>query len=233
MRERALPHSIHTCVETSAEYKTWEQLAEYFDGDGTVTLMLTTHTVVLNLDWADSFRPQLEAVRHFLIRNGFGPSKAYPLGNGKPLWHVHLCEKGGLLVAMKKMLPHLCKKRDQVQASIDYLENKILGQELVHVFNHATEIGTRSGFIKNISMPYTHEEGVAHGRSVAKCKHSSEILTDKVLDEIMDRRSGGETLREISLVYGTSRTAIRKAFLKRAGHARPTSVDSHAVPSTH
>lgn len=132
------------------------------------------------------------------------------------MWHLRLHEKGGLLKAMTNMLPHLCKKRDQVSVSLDYMKNRITGQEVIEAFNRATEHGTRSGFIRKVAMPYTHEEGVGRARVVAHSNHASKMLTDEVLAEILARKSKGEHLREISFSYGTSRSTVRRAILARS-----------------
>lgn len=46
---------------------------------------------------------------------------------------------GGALVAPKSMLPHVDKKRGQVKAAIDYLEDKITGDEFIARINAEVE----------------------------------------------------------------------------------------------
>lgn len=43
--------------------------------------------------------------------------------------------EGGALVALKSMLPHVDKKRGQVKAAIDYLEDKLTGDEFIARIN--------------------------------------------------------------------------------------------------
>lgn len=203
---------------TTYTYESWDQVTGYFDGDGTTILTLTMFTVVPSLDWADSYRPQLEAVRDFLLRQGLRPTKSFPCGQPKPVGHLRLYEKGGLLTAALAMLPRLVKKRDQIQAMIDYVQDRTSGQALVEAFNQATRTGTRSGFLRTIEMPYTHSQGLAHARELVHGgKRVSNILTEQVLADVRERRHGGETLWDISFIYGVSRSAIRRAELLRAG----------------
>lgn len=157
----------------------------------------------------------MEGVRDFLVKEGLMPTKVYPCGGPKPVWRLRLPEKGGLLVAAKKMLPLLTKKHGQIEAVIDYIGNRISGEELVERFNLSSMVGTRSGFIRTVKMPYTHLEGVLNARRiVAQGKHAFTILNKDLLREIAERRTRGETLREISFVYGISRSSIRRAFLR-------------------
>lgn len=203
--------------QSSYAYSSWEQVSGYFDGDGTPILTLTMFTIVPSMDWADSYRQQLDAVRTFLISQGLRPTNCYPCGSFKPVWHLRIFERGGLLRAAMAMLPHLVKKRDQIQGVIDYMEDKTQGETLVEIFNDATRIGTRSGFLREVRMPYTHSEGVAHAYELTHSgKRVSDVLTKGTLADITERRKRGETLRDISFVYGVSRSAIRRAFLTDA-----------------
>jgi hypothetical protein len=215
-------------LDNSSTYNSWEQVSGYFDGDGTPILTLAMFTIIPSLDWADSFKPQLEAVRNFLVAQELEPTNCFPCGslNPKPVWYLRLYEKGGLLEAVLAMLPHLVKKRDQVQGIADYVRDRIQGEALVEIFNRATRLGCRSGFIREARMPYTHSEGLSHARKPAHSgKRVSHVLTKEVLAEILERRARGETLREISLIYGVSRSAIRRANLgnpRRGAHGTLT-----------
>lgn len=178
-------------------------------------LTMAMFTIIPSLDWADSYRPQLEAVRSFLLKNGFAPTNTYSSESPKPVWHLRLYEKGGLLEAMASMLPYLCKKYDQVKACMDYVQDRITAETLAELFNHATLEGTRSGFPRRVSMPYTHSEGVNLARkAVRHGTHASKILTREVLDDILGRKSRGETLRDISFQYHVSRSSVRRALAR-------------------
>ncbi len=202
--------------EKPGAYTSWEQVSGYFDGDGTPALTITNFTIVPSLDWADSFRPQLEAVRSFLLGQELKPTNSYPCGGPKPVWHLRLSVKGGLTKAAQAMLPHLVKKRAQIKAVIDYLQDGIYGETLVEIFNEATRLGTRSGFIRQVTMPFIHTAGILHARDIVhKGKRVSNILTEHVLGEIQERRNQGEILRDISMYYGVSRSAIRRAILRQ------------------
>ncbi|MDA4126236.1 MAG: hypothetical protein OK452_03395 [Thaumarchaeota archaeon] len=117
----------------------------------------------------------------------------------------------------------MVKKHAQIQAVIDYLQDRISGETLVEIFNEATCLGTRSGFIRQVIMPFTHTAGISHAREIVhKGKRVSNILTKEVLGEIQERRNQGETLRTISMYYGVSRSAIRRATLRQDSGRLPT-----------
>jgi len=201
----------------SHSYKSREQVSGYFDGDGTPILRLMMFTICPCIDWADTYGPQVEAVRTFLVERGIRSTNSYPRGHSKPVWHLRLYESGGLLIAAQAMLSNLMKKRDQVHAIIVYLQDRITGEELVGAFNRATISGTRSGFLREVKMPYTHSQGVAHARDLVHSgKRVSSTLTKEILAEIVERQSRGETLRDISLAYGVSKSAIMRARLRVA-----------------
>ncbi|MBI3022786.1 MAG: hypothetical protein HYY68_03550 [Thaumarchaeota archaeon] len=118
-------------------------------------------TIIVTADWADSYKPQLEHLRAFLTRNGISPSKVYALQAAKPVWHLRLSNRGGLQTVLKRMLPFLDKKRDQVEGVIQYFGNEMTAEQLGELFNRATRTGTRSGFIKDVKIPFTRLEGLS------------------------------------------------------------------------
>jgi hypothetical protein len=103
-----------------------------------------------------------------LIREELRPSRTYPLGDDRPVWHLRLAIQDHVLKAVIAMEPFLIKKQDQAQASIKYLMNLITGEELIEFFNKAIERGTRSGYVRHIKMPFTHNQGIIRGKEFLK-----------------------------------------------------------------
>jgi hypothetical protein len=213
-RETGETPSPEPLIEATS-YTTWHQTAGYFDGDGGVILKLEMFTVSIGLDWADSYKPQLEAIRGFLIREGLRPARTYSAGEGNPVWHLRLTNQTDLIWALSKMAPLVVKKGDQVDASIRYLKDEITGEELIEAFNNAVRAGTRSGYLRTLKMPYTHSQGVAKGRkNLGKGPIAQRKISATVLDRVRRRREDGLTLREISGSVGVSYSSIQRALTR-------------------
>jgi hypothetical protein len=168
-----LPHTVPNSgqrvdAHTTFCYVSWGQVAGYSDGDGGILLNPGKYTVGIALDWADTYRPQLIGIRQFLLQEKLRPSREYPLGGKKPVWHLRLSVQMDVFSALKEMLPFLIKKRDQALASERYLQDKITGEDLIEAFNDAIRNGTRSGYIRHLEMPYTHSQGLAKGKEFLK-----------------------------------------------------------------
>lgn len=88
------------------------------------------YTLGLSMDWADTYRPQIEGVHAFLRNQGLRSCKPYPLGETRPVWHLRLYARLDLLKALFAMEPFLIKKRDQVASAIRYLNDESTGEEL-------------------------------------------------------------------------------------------------------
>ncbi len=193
-------------------YSTWPQTAGYSDGDGGILLKPEMYTISLGLDWADTYRPQLEEVRRFLIGDMLRPTKTYPLGKIHPVWHLRLTIYIDLLKALNAMRPFLVKKMDQATAAIAYLNNEITGEQLVEEFNDAIRRGTRSGYVRHLRMPFTHSQGVAKGREFLRLRPSSRWKAPpSLVDEVESRKERGITIRDISEKTGVSSETIRTA----------------------
>ena len=191
-------------------------MAGYFDGDGSVNIDPTMFTIIASADWADTYKPQLDRLRTFLTRNGISPSMVYPLKSAKPVWHLRLSERGGLRVVLRRMLPFLDKKRDQVEAIIQYYANKITGEQLVEQFNQANRNGTRSGFIKKVEIPFTREDGLSLAKIVAAQRWVTvpKLTAYMLRKALINHRRFGISYRKIAAEDQTSTSTLRRA-LKR------------------
>ncbi len=200
-------------------YKSWQQVAGYTDGDGGLLLNPECYTISLGIDWADSFKPQLDGIRSFLLSEKVGPEKVYALGQARPVWHLRLSNQAGLMKALTAMLPFVNKKKDQVTAMIRYLANEMTGEELIEAFNEAVRVGTRSGYIRHVSMPYSHSQGVAKGRTFLSRGKGRRTVSTHVLNQVNLRKQNGMTMRDVSEEAGVSKSTIyrRLGDRKKAG----------------
>ncbi len=118
------------------------------------------------ITWTDRYRPQLQHIESFLIKEGLAPSTVR-LGSssiGREAWHLSLWEKGGMLEACKRILPFLDKKRIQVNTLLDYMENRITANEALRTFNQERAGGKWAGKVRSLDMPWTRNEGRRLGR---------------------------------------------------------------------
>jgi hypothetical protein len=122
------------------------------------------------------------------------------------------------------MWPYCSKKREEVKAVLDYLDNKITGSQLIEVFNQSVRIGNRTGIIRVADMPYTREQGQAL-RKEKRTEHAlrmitvNTILNTDLIDRIRESLLSGEaTNAELSRRYGVSPATISRAMYGRSDY---------------
>lgn len=167
-------------------YSSWKQLAGYFDGDGSLLVRIRIFTINIMANWSDCYKPQIDNVDHFLQSEVMTTPNIFLSNRPKSkVWNLRLTERGGLLRALNPMLPWLFKKRSQVQAGIDYLEDRVTGDQLIARFNEAINLGMRSSNKIAGKQPWNKRQGtrLAHalaGRERSDLKH---LLTRSKLKE--------------------------------------------------
>jgi len=144
-----------------AGYSDWRQVAGYYDGDGGEEIRIGKFVIRFSITWTDTYRPQLQHIGSFLIKEGLAPSTVR-LGSssiGREAWHLSLWEKGGMLKACKQMLPFLDKKRIQVNTVLEYMENRITTNDALRTFNQERVEGKWAGKPRGLDMSWTRNEG--------------------------------------------------------------------------
>ena len=100
-------------------YKTWAQVAGYFDGDGSVYLNTSSYEVLqFALVWVDNCRKQLGQLRHFLISRGISTGNVLRRGDG--VFTLAIASPQSVLKASKLLLPYCFKKKFELRLVIDY-----------------------------------------------------------------------------------------------------------------
>ena len=154
-------------------YKSWEQVAGYFDGDGNISISdLSNQPFKLSLSviFTDLSSEQISMIRTFFVNRGIRTSNILRTSKGTAHM-VAISTYEGVLAALKAMLPYLFKKANEAQAVIDYYEGKIRGNDLVVLFEHevaAVRRERRPRKVK-IDVPFTFAEGdrlMKEGRKV-------------------------------------------------------------------
>jgi hypothetical protein len=194
-------------------YSTWEQVAGYFDGDGSPKVHVNVYTISLSVSWADQDIEIIQHIAQFLRNRGiFGNLIKFSRGDSV-YYELDVSEGHNALAALKEMLPHLDKKRSQVKGAIDYLENRITGDEFITVLNEAVRTKKRSSWLITRPMPYTKHQGKRLGRS--KRRHGCRVLTtDQLLDAKLKRDLRGLTFRELAKIYNVAPSTIHRSLTK-------------------
>jgi len=201
-------------------YSDWKQVAGYFDGDGTNNFVPRKHVVHPNLGFCDNYLPHIRMLRDFLVCRDI---KTWTLFHGPgEAWKFGVGQAESVYRAATSMLPYLFKKREEVGAMVDYLDNRITANQMVEVFNESVRIGNRVGKIKTVDIPYTRKEGQVLGKE-AVSEHSKKlcvtnrILSDEALEQIRQAIiSGTASNGELAKKYGVSPATITRAVFGRS-----------------
>jgi len=81
-------------------------------------------------------------------------------GNRQAAYGVDTTEVRSVLKAAKAMLAYTVKKQRGLETVIDYLEEKITGNEAIAVISDVVRTGRRRGKIRAEGVPFMREEGL-------------------------------------------------------------------------
>jgi len=194
-------------------YSTWEQVAGYFDGDGSPKAHVNVYTITMGVSWADKDIEIIQHVAQFLHHRGvFGNIGKFRTGD-RTYYELEVSEGNNALIALKGMLPHLDKKWSQVNGAVDYLENRITGDEFIAVLNEAVRTKKRSSALITRSMPYKKCEGriLRGGRP-----HMRALTRDQVETIKHDKEALGLPYTELAKIYNVHPSTIFLSLNKYA-----------------
>ena len=145
------------------DYETWQQVAGYFDGDGTIAFSDLTNQpfkLSISLIFVDQSLDQISMIRTFLRSRGIRTSNILKHSKGTA-YMVAVSECNAVKEFLAQLLPHLHKKANEARAALDYYEGRITGNELVSIFQAEVEAGRRERRPRKvpIDIPYTRVEG--------------------------------------------------------------------------
>jgi len=200
-------------------YEDWKQVAGYFDGDGSTDLKIGKRVIFMKFTFTDNYEPQLRAVDKFLKHQRIETERISSTQNGASRLGVGRYE--GTREMAVEMLPHVFKKRTELQAVLDYYDNRITGTQLIEVMNRSVRIRNRTGKIRMADVPFTREEGqeldkVEKGNNAREMGLKNQLLSDDVLEQIrLDIISGRATNGELAKKYGVNPSTISRAVFGR------------------
>jgi len=196
-------------------YTSWDQVTGYFDGDGSVGVEIVKFVLRLRIRYVDTWKQQAESIHSFLIRNGV---KAASLTrdhkrSGATAYRVEVRVADEILKVAKEMLPRCVKKAEDLQITIDYLENRITGDEAVARFNAEILIGRRKGHVRKSAIPHTRSRGLRLWKltNARKARSAYAVdVPDDITSMIKEDRASGLGHYSLARKYSLSESVIRR-----------------------
>jgi hypothetical protein len=145
------------------QYRSWLQIAGYFDGDGTIYFSDTSnrpYKLSISLVFVDQSVDQMKSVKDFLNGHGVKTSNILKRSDGEA-YELAVSQFKCVKKALGRMIPFLCKKENEARAALDYYEGRITGNQLLAVFKTEVDAGRRENHPRKIALdvPYTRPEG--------------------------------------------------------------------------
>ena len=213
-------------------YKSWEQVAGYFDGDGTISFYDTSnqpYKLGLSLIFVDQSKDQINNIREFLNGRGVRTGNVLRASKGTA-YMIAVSRFAAVRETLRQMLPHLYKKANEAEAALDYYEGKITGNALMAIFQNEVEAGRRERRPRKvpIHVPHTYFDGdrIMKLMRNVKLRDVSGRYRAKVTPEDFqairqEHFEKGRRLNELMKAYPQySRTTIRRILGsdKQRGH---------------
>jgi len=181
--------------------------------------MFTIQILVL---WSDTDLEQVQHVAQFLRTKGILPEGPYlRRGSGKSndAYNLGVSLQGGALTVLKSMLPFVDKKSSQVRAAIDYLEERITGDEFVDRMNEAVKQkkrrAPRGPFLPDgWRIPYRRSEGLRRAAAEAASKQKFKLRfrfnrnqIERIRNEVLEHK---KSIKDVAILYGISGSSVRR-----------------------
>jgi hypothetical protein len=196
-------------------YRSWSELAGYFDGDGTVEFSIDSFTIHIRLAFDENWEAHLIGIANFLRVRGIVAGRVRRKESYNS-WHIVISNAVGTKRMAKAMMPHTVKKRRELQAVLDYFEDELTGDEFVQVMNAEVVSGQRTGKLRKQGPHFTHVGGVQESRRIGEAKRRLRRLTpipQAVIERIVeDRQKQKIGLPDFSRRYGYSVKILRRVI---------------------
>ena len=199
-------------------YNSWKQIAAYFDGDGSVSTRVRVFTLSFSLEFSESYFPQLVQVRDFLTSEGI-PTRTITTQRRRSGYSINYVlrvdTQREVLLVCKRLLPFSFKKNWDLQTTIDYLEDRITGEEAIRRFNVSIESGRREGLVRAVSMPFKKSEGIRMSALIGgRQSGTKRAKLNREQVELLRRHrdTSGETYAQLARLFGASSDVMRSAL---------------------
>jgi len=156
----------------------------------------------------------------FLKRRGINTGRPYLNGGA---WRVSIAGIHGVKVVLSRMLPHLCKKSVEVAAALDYLNDKITGNEFQMILESQVKEGNREKVGRRMDIPWTRSEGLKKATAFStSLPRRRRILTRDEEDRLVEQYLKGSIgQRKLARANGLSHAVVRRALARRGLASKP------------
>jgi len=116
------------------------------------------------------------------------------------------------------MLPYAFKKEWDLYTAIDYLEDRITGDEAIRRLNVSIESGRREGLFRTVLMPFTKFEGIKISALIGGRRSSAKRakLNQEQVELLRSLRGkSGEKYAQLARLFGVSSDVVRTALGKK------------------
>lgn len=163
-------------------------------------------SIDLMVSFTQAYRPILERVNSHLQSEGIqgGTPRTERGGRISRLIFVSNLQ---ILQVLKNLLPSLRIKAEQARATIDYLEDRMTGNEFLAIMNSEIGVQKRGGDRHEASYPWLRSEGIrmtrlnsiSYARAVHKERRSSPDARERERSKAIERnfRRGFSTQRKV------------------------------------
>jgi hypothetical protein len=201
----------------SNPYDSWRQVAAYFDGDGSVSIRVRTFTLTFSLEFAESYLPQLLQIRDFLSpeRIHARPIKIQRRSEHITNYALTVYSQREVLLVCKKILPFAFKKEWDIQTAIDYLGDRITGDEAIRRLNVSIESGRREGLVRKTCIPFRKSEGINMAAMIGgrRSGASRAKLSREQVEALRHiREKSGRSYAELARMFKVSSDVVRVAL---------------------
>jgi hypothetical protein len=207
--------------DEQSSYRSWKQVAGYFDGDGNVGVEVVKYVLRFKLRFSDTWMPQIRAVKAFLERKKISTTNVWQEKHSKKrdAYRIEIGAIESALRAAKELLPYCSKKAEDLRVLIDYLEGRITGNKAIERLNFEVVTGRRSGFIRDANLPQFRKDGLRlaqlENARKARAAHAIEVnleTQERIRNDWIDL---GLSHIRLSKKYGYSVSVIRRILGKR------------------
>jgi hypothetical protein len=155
---------------------TAEYVAAFFDGEGSISLSPGEHSVGVTLRFSQVDKSVLDEIAGFLRSAGVSGIGIY-VGDRNRRHAIHVLVVGsndGVVLALTLMVPYLRVKSQQAKLTLDYLQDRITGNQYIEAMNNEVREGRRAGKLYAVNQPSKRSEGIgkiwnqslAHARQI-------------------------------------------------------------------
>jgi hypothetical protein len=168
-----------------------EYVAAFFDGEGSICLSPGMYSIGVSLRFSQVDKRILDEIAEFLRSRGVSGIGVY-VGERSRRNSIHTLSIGsndGAELALAIMAPYLRVKSVQAKLTLDYLGDRITGDQFIEAMNVEVRAGRRAGKIFTINQPFKRSEGI---RKIwnASLAHARQIFRDMAITPDGHRRFG-------------------------------------------